>query len=206
VSADTSAEASAASPEESAWSWHADWTEPVRRHRVPVLLAGTVVLGLLAWRIGLRADLLAFAYLGCAGTVLGVVDISMRRLPDPLTLPSYPIGMALLGAAVPFTPDGGDRFVDALIGLGALWVLFAVQWFLVPRGFGLGDVKLSGVLGLYLGWLGYEAWVLGVFSTFLLGGVYALALLVLRRAGRRSTIPFGPFMLAGALVGTLVHA
>jgi len=209
VSADTSGagETSAADrPGASAWSLRADWTEPVRRSPVRVLLAGAAVLALLSWRIGLRADLVAFAYLGCVGVVLGVVDVALRRLPDPLTLPSYPIGMVLLGAAAPSTTDGGGRFIDALIGLGVLWGLFFLQWVVVPRALGFGDVKLSGVLGLYLGWLGFDAWTLGVLAMFVLGGLYSIGLIVFRRVGRKATIPFGPFMLLGALVGVLVHA
>lgn len=201
MSADTSSEPHG----ESSWSLRADWTEPVKRQRTAVVLAGGVVLALLAWRIGWRADLAAFAYLACAGTVLGAVDISMKRLPDPLTLPSYPIGMALLAVAVPFTPDGGSRFVGALIGLAVLWTFFAVQWFFVSRAPGLGDVKLAGVLGLYLGWLGYEAWTLGVAAIVLMAAAYAIVLLVLKRPGRTTMIPYGPFMLAGTLVGVLVH-
>lgn len=207
MSSDASVESpTGESPTGSAWSLRADWTEPVRRRPVPVLLTGVVALALLVWRIGLRPDLVAFAYLACVGAVLGAVDIALRRLPDPLTLPSYPIGAALLGAAAAFTDDGGDRFVDALIGFGVLWGLFVLQWVVLPRALGLGDVKLSGVLGLYLGWLGYDAWTFGVLAMFVFGGLYSVALIVLRRASRGATIPFGPFMLLGTLAAVLVHA
>jgi leader peptidase (prepilin peptidase)/N-methyltransferase len=138
--------------------------------------------------------------------MLAFIDVAQHRLPDPLTLPSYPIGAALFGIAVPFTDDGGTRYLHALTGLGALLLLFAVQWFIAPNAIGLGDVKLSGVLGLYLGWLGWSAWTMGVFAMFLSGGVFALGLLVTRRATRKSTIPFGPFMLVGALAAVVHHA
>jgi leader peptidase (prepilin peptidase)/N-methyltransferase len=68
---------------------------------------------------------------------------------------------------------------------------------------GFGDVKLAGVLGLYLGWLGWAEVVAGGFLGFLLGGVIGLGLMAVRRADRKSQIPFGPFMLAGALVAIL---
>jgi len=68
---------------------------------------------------------------------------------------------------------------------------------------GFGDVKLAGVLGLYLGWLGWAEVVSGGFLGFLFGGVIGLGLMAVRRAGRKSQIPFGPFMLAGALVAIL---
>jgi leader peptidase (prepilin peptidase)/N-methyltransferase len=63
---------------------------------------------------------------------------------------------------------------------------------------GMGDVKLAGVLGLFLGWLGWSELLVGAFAAFLLGGVVALALLAARRVTRSSGIPFGPWMLAGA--------
>jgi leader peptidase (prepilin peptidase)/N-methyltransferase len=171
-----------------------------------VVLAAAAVIALLAWRIGIRADLPAFVVLGGVGTALAAVDLASKRLPDPLTLPLYGAGLALLGAAVPATDDGGARFLYALAGLAGLWLLFAVQWFAVPGKIGLGDVKLAGVLGLYLGWLGYGAWMLGVLAMFVSAGAFAAVLLALRRAGRGSELPYGPFMLAGALAGVLVHA
>ncbi|GAA2421108.1 hypothetical protein GCM10010191_35610 [Actinomadura vinacea] len=186
---------------ETVWSWRADWTEPLRHHPILVTLCVLVVETVLGLRVGLQPDLVAFAYLGIVGTALGFIDVHLRRLPDPLTLPSYPIVIGLLAAAAPFTGNGGGHFVTALIGSASLWAIFAVQWFFVPDALGLGDVKLSGVLGLYLGWLGADAWMLGVFAMFVIGGSYAVGLLVSRRAGRKESIPFGPFMLLGTLVG-----
>ncbi|MFB4312815.1 prepilin peptidase [Actinomadura sp. 21ATH] len=199
-----SAEAAAEKPV--VWSWRADWMEPVRARPVPVAVVAVLVCGVLGWRVGVRAELAAFLYLGLVGTALGFVDAALRRLPDPLTLTSYPVGLVLLGAAVPFTEAGGQRYVGALVGMAVLWVFFAVQWFMLPNALGLGDVKLSGVLGLYLGWLGSGAWVLGVFAMFVTGGLYSIGLLVLRRAGRKESIPFGPFMLLGAFVGIVAYA
>jgi leader peptidase (prepilin peptidase)/N-methyltransferase len=79
-----------------------------------------------------------------------------------------------------------------------LYLLLAM---LYPGGMGLGDVKLAGVLGLFLGWLGWGELVVGAFGAFLLGGLFGVALLLGRRAGRKSSIPFGPWMLVGAWLG-----
>jgi leader peptidase (prepilin peptidase)/N-methyltransferase len=68
---------------------------------------------------------------------------------------------------------------------------------------GFGDVKLSGVLGLYLGWLGWGVWAVGLFLGFLFGGLFGVALIALRRGGRKTAVPFGPFMLLGVLVAVL---
>ena len=69
---------------------------------------------------------------------------------------------------------------------------------------GFGDVKLAGVLGMYLGWLGWGAVIVGGFLGFLLGGIVGGGLMLARRAGRKSAIPFGPFMVAGALIAVFV--
>jgi prepilin signal peptidase PulO-like enzyme (type II secretory pathway) len=70
-----------------------------------------------------------------------------------------------------------------------------------PGGMGFGDVKLAGVLGLFLGWLGWAPLMVGAFSAFVLGGLFSIVLLFTRRANRSSGIPFGPWMVAGAWVG-----
>ncbi|REE99662.1 prepilin peptidase [Thermomonospora umbrina] len=183
-----------------------DWLAPVARRPLPVTIAAAAVVALLAWRIGPRPDLAAFVLLGVVAVLLAVIDAELKRLPDPLTLPSYPAGVALLGLAAPFTEDGGARLLHALLGMAALWLLYAVQWFLVPGQLGFGDVKLAGVLGLYLGWLGPAAALTGVLAIHVTGGLYALGLLITRRAGLRTQIPFGPFMLLGTLIAVLVHA
>lgn len=182
-----------------------EWIEPVVRRPMWVAAAGAATLALIAWRIGPDAALPAYLYLGAVGVVLAFIDVAIRRLPDPLTLPSYAIGAALLGVAAVVTRDGGTRYLHALAGMGALAVFYAVQWFFLPDQIGLGDVKLAGVLGLYLGWLGLAGVVLGVFAIHVLGGLYAGALLAARRADRKATVPFGPFMLAGTLIAILVQ-
>jgi leader peptidase (prepilin peptidase)/N-methyltransferase len=124
-----------------------------------------------------------------------LIDLDVRRLPNRIVLPSYPVGALLLVAA------GGDR--PALLrGLAAMAVLFAGYFALAsvrPGGLGFGDVKLAGLLGLYLGWLGWAQVWLGTLTGFLLGGLAGAALLAARRASRGSALPFGPAMLAGAL-------
>ncbi|MBV8388135.1 MAG: prepilin peptidase, partial [Acidimicrobiia bacterium] len=72
-----------------------------------------------------------------------------------------------------------------------------------PRGMGFGDVRLSFLLGLFLGWLDLRHVFLGVFVGFLLGSIVGLVLMALRRRGRRDHIPFGPFLAAGAVIAVL---
>lgn len=189
-----------------AWLAGLDWTEPITRNPRRLAVAMLAVGALLSWRAGLRADLAAYLYFAVVGVMLTAVDVALHRLPDPLTLPSYLVVAALLGLAAPFTPHGGDHYLHALIGMAVLLGLYFVQWLIVPTQIGFGDVKLSGVLGLYLGWLGFSAWVAGVFAMFLLGGVFSVVLLLARRATRKTSIAFGPFMLGGALIAILLYA
>ncbi|MDL4772201.1 MULTISPECIES: prepilin peptidase [Thermomonosporaceae] len=175
--------------------------EPSRRRGFAMAAVLAAACGVLGWRFGPAPVLVALLYLAAVGTLLAFVDAAVKRLPDRFTLPSYGIGAALLALAVPFTDDGLRRFGYALAGMAALWLIYLVQHWLVPRGMGAGDVKLSGVLGLYLGWFGSSTWVAGMLLGFVLGGVAGTARLIVRR--ERSTIPFGPYMLAGALLALL---
>lgn len=165
-------------------------------------LVTAALFGLLGWRAGLEPVLPALLYLAAAGTLLGFIDVQVKRLPDRFTLSSYGIAAALLGVAAPFTDDGLRRVEHALIGGAVLFALYLVQALVVPSGIGLGDVKLSGVLGLYLGWFGQDAWIIGLLATYLFGGLVAIGIMIVRRT-RKGEFPFGPYMLVGALVGVL---
>ncbi|MGW3774303.1 prepilin peptidase [Actinomadura verrucosospora] len=173
-----------------------------RRHRAVLGLVTAALFGVLGWRVGFEPVLPALLYLAAAGALLGFIDLGVRRLPDRFTLPSYGVAAVLLAAAAPFTEDGARRFEHALAGMAALFALYFAQALLVPSGIGLGDVKLSGVLGLYLGWFGQHAWITGLLTTYLTGGLVALGIMIARRS-RKGDFPFGPYMLAGALVAVL---
>ena len=142
----------------------------------------------------------AYLYLAGLAVVLTVIDLAERRLPDAIVLPSYPVAAVLLVAA-----SGGSGDWSALgraaVGGVILWALYFVLMVVRPGGMGFGDVKLAGLIGTYLAWLGWGTLVVGAFAAFLLGGLFAVALLLTGRAGRASRIPFGPWMLLGALIG-----
>lgn len=176
-----------------------------RRRRIVMGLVTAAVFGALGWRVGPEPVLVALLYLAAVGTLLGFIDVKVKRLPDRFTLPSYGIAAALLAAAAPFTDDGLERFLHALIGMALLFVLYLVQAFVAPSGIGMGDVKLSGVLGLCLGWFGQEAWVLGLLATYLFGGLVGVGIMIVRRT-RKGEFPFGPYMLVGALIAVLLFS
>jgi leader peptidase (prepilin peptidase)/N-methyltransferase len=159
-----------------------------------------LVWGLLAWRIGDTAGwaaLPAYLFFGWLAVALVWIDIDVHRLPDGLVLPAYPALLALLACA---TLGAGDwrPMLDALIGMSALYALYFVMAFISPASLGFGDVKLSGLIGLVLGWLGLGTALLGLLAGFVAGGVIAIVMLVAQRAGLRSHIAFGPAMLLGA--------
>jgi leader peptidase (prepilin peptidase)/N-methyltransferase len=171
--------------------------------RYPLVEAGTgAVFVILTAKIGLEPELPAFLYLGAVGVALALIDIDVKRLPNAIVLPSYLVAAALLTVAA--AVDG--RWEDLLragLGMVALYAFYFVLALIYPAGMGFGDVKLAGVLGIYLGWLGWAEVVTGGFLGFLFGGVVGGGLVLIRRAGRKSMLPFGPFMLAGALVAIL---
>lgn len=172
--------------------------------RYPLVEAGTAGLFvLMVWRFGATPQLPGYLYLMAVGLALALIDVDVKRLPNALTLPSYPVGLAALGAAA-WAEGTPDRYIRSLIGMGALFGFYLLLVLVYPAGMGLGDVKLSGVLGLYLGWVSYGALAVGAFLAFLVGGVAGIAVMAVGGGGRKTRIPFGPFMLVGALLGVLV--
>lgn len=130
---------------------------------------------------------------------LAVVDWRTRLLPTRVIAPSYVVLVALVLVTTAITRDTDD-LVRALWGWLISGGLFFVLWFIYPRGLGYGDVRLSGLLGIALGYLGWGPLLVGVYGGFLLGGVGGGLLSVLRIVERKA-FPFGPFMLVGALLG-----
>jgi leader peptidase (prepilin peptidase)/N-methyltransferase len=170
--------------------------------RYPLVeLVTAAVFVVLALRLGATAQLPAFLYLGAAGVALALIDLDVKRLPNAIVLPSYPVALGLL--LVPATLGAWSAYGRALLAMAGLFAAYFALALVQPGGMGFGDVKLAGLLGLHLGWLGWAELLVGALAGFVLGGAVGVALLLTRRATRRSAIPFGPFMLAGALVGVL---
>jgi leader peptidase (prepilin peptidase)/N-methyltransferase len=99
-----------------------------------------------------------------------------------------------------------SALVRAALGGVALFAFFFAVAFIYPAGMGFGDVKLSGLLGAVLAYLSWSTLVIGAFLGFLLGAVVGVALIALGRGGRKTAVPFGPFMIAGALLAVFVAA
>ena len=154
------------------------------------------VLGLL---LGWAWPLLYLVPLVPVSVALAVVDWRTRLLPTRVIAPTY-VGVILLVLVCWLVTGDTDDLVRAGWGWLAAGGLYFVLWFAYPRGMGYGDVRLSGVLGIALGYLGWPELLVGIYGGFLLGGVVGGTLTLLRRVDRTG-YPFGPFMLLGALVG-----
>jgi leader peptidase (prepilin peptidase)/N-methyltransferase len=172
--------------------------------RYPVVEAATAALfALVLLRFGWTWSLPAYLFLAAVAIALALIDLDFHRLPSSIVLPAYPVlaGLLLLATWNPGGPSDWGLLIPALIGCAALFGFYFALAVIRPGGMGMGDVRLAGLLGLALGWLGWGPLVFGAFAAFVLGGVYSLALLATRRASRKSGIPFGPWMLLGAAVG-----
>jgi leader peptidase (prepilin peptidase)/N-methyltransferase len=178
--------------------WWRGGEASARRVGIVTALAA-VALGAVAGAVGAEPQLPAYLWLAAVGVTLAVIDAETLRLPDRLTLPSYPVGLVLL--AIPADWSALGRALLAAVVAGGAALVLAL---LAPRGgLGLGDVKLLGVLGLFLGWLGWGVLVVGVALGFALGAVVAVGMLASRRAGLRDHLAFGPWLIAGALVAVV---
>ena len=171
--------------------------------RYPLVEAATGLLfAAVTWRllvIDMPWALAAYLYLAAAGVALAMIDIDVKRLPDAIVLPSYAVVAVLLTVAA----IGGHDWwplVRAAIGAAALFAFYFALVLAYPAGMGFGDVKLAGVLGALMGYLSWSALIVATFGAFLLGAIVGVILIVASRGGRKTAIPFGPFMIGAALI------
>ncbi|MEU9554969.1 A24 family peptidase [Streptomyces fumanus] len=172
---------------------------------LPPVVVTALVCAALAGATGTRPELVVWLLLAPVGVLLAVVDRRVARLPDPLTLPFAGAALALLGLAA-LLPEHAGSWTTALLGALALGAGYLALWLINPAGMGFGDVKLALGAGAVLGWYGWATVMLGTLAGFLLGAVYGGVLVLARRAGRKTAIAFGPFLIAGAFLGVLAGA
>lgn len=168
------------------------------RTSITAAVAGAVVGGAVGW----DWPLLFLLPTVPVGVLLGYVDLRTKLLPSRVLLPAHALVVVLAGVSALVTADG-HAFLRALLGMVAARSVFWVLWFIRSAGMGFGDVRLSALLGFELAYLGWGELVVGTYASFLLFGLPGLALAVARRDRSllRTAFPFGPAMLAGALVG-----
>ena len=157
----------------------------------------------LAVRLGWTSALPAFLFLGALCAVVSVIDVSTRRIPNRVVFPAYAIGGCLLVVAAA-SDDAWSALVRtafAMAVLGGFYLLLAVVF---PGQMGFGDVKLAGLLGLFLGYLGWPVVATAALLASLLGSLAAVSRHARRDMKGRATIALGPYLCLGALFAVLL--
>lgn len=172
--------------------------------RYPLVEFGTAVLFVaVAWGIGGVAALPAYLYFAAVGVALALIDLDCRRLPSSIILPSYAVLAALLTAAAAVGHDWMS-LLRAGIGGAVLFGFYLVLALARPGGMGFGDVRLAGLVGGMLAYLSWSAFIVGAFGGFVLGAVAGIAVIAARTGGRKTALPFGPFMIAAAVLAVFI--
>jgi leader peptidase (prepilin peptidase)/N-methyltransferase len=165
-----------------------------------------ILTGVLFAAVGARYShswaLPAFLVLTAALIAISAIDLEHFIIPNRIV---YPVGFAsvILLAFAALMGHDWPSFVRALLGAIAAFSFFFVLHVVAPGGMGFGDVRLSFILGMFLGWLGWAYVFGGLFSGFLYGAVIGMVLIAFGRRGRRQHIPFGPFLAAGTMTFVL---
>jgi leader peptidase (prepilin peptidase) / N-methyltransferase len=178
--------------------------QPVAHPWRPVVLGvvTAAVLGGLAARFGDDVVLAAYAILGVALVLMSAVDLEYQIIPNRIVYPTLAVMVPLFVVASAVDDRWGSLARAAIGGALAFGAFLAIH-LAVPRGMGFGDVRLAGVLGFATGWLGLGHTFVGFFAAFVLGAVIGVAAMAVSGAGRKTRIPFGPFLAAGAVLTVL---
>jgi leader peptidase (prepilin peptidase)/N-methyltransferase len=150
-------------------------------------------------QLHLLAALPAFLFFASIAVALTLIDIDVHRLPNGIVLPSFPVLALSLTIASVVRDDPASVVRSAICGM-ALFAFYLVLAFAYPAGMGFGDVKLAGVIGGVLGYLSYQALLVGAAAAFVIGGAAGVLVILTRRGTGKTAIPFGPFMICGALL------
>jgi leader peptidase (prepilin peptidase) / N-methyltransferase len=171
--------------------------------RYPLVELGTAVLFVAAAvRLGATWQLPAFCVFFASLLAISVIDLDHYIIPNRVIYPTLAVTIPLLVVAAAADGSWGHLRNAAIGGVAGFGVLLAIH-VAVPRGMGFGDVRLAGVIGMMLGWLGLRYLFLGLFLAFLLASVIGVALIAARLRSRKDAVPFGPFMAMGAVLAVL---
>lgn len=184
-------------------AWWAPWRastatrRPSGWERAAVSGLAAVLAGLAGAGAGWSSAWPAFVLVGLLAAPLVVCDLQLHRLPDRLTLPAAAGATVLLGVAALAT---GGPWLRAVLAAVSVFTGLLLMTLAAPRSFGMGDVKLAGVLALLLGWVSTTAVLAGLLVALLVGAVAALGLVAAGRASMKTAMPFGPSLVAGELL------
>ena len=176
-----------------------------RLEREPIVALASAGAAVGFWNtFGLGWVLVAYLAFLVLTTALMVTDLEQFRIVDRLNLRGSLILAGLLAISAALTGDL-DALWRGLLAAAAYFGGATVLWLLVRgRGFGAGDVKLAPVLGLYTGFISWDSLGQAVFATAMIGGVIAIALIALGRAGMKTELPYGPPMILGAWLAIIL--
>jgi leader peptidase (prepilin peptidase)/N-methyltransferase len=164
----------------------------------PIMLLGALLGAATANTFGFTLQLFAFGLMIAMALEQTLVDFHTHRLARGATMRAALAGGPLLTLAA-INIDETARIATMFGAFVSTLVFFLVLSFMSKGGIGSGDVRLAPVLAMFLGWMGWSYVYIGLASGFILGGIWALALVITGKANRSSRIPFGPFLCIGAV-------
>jgi len=183
------------------------WWTPTRtsyRRQLTLALLAATLAGLAARGAGVKAVTVVLVCAAIVAAPLVVIDAEHRRLPNRLVFTMLTV--AVVGLAVCAAIEGDwHRYLRSMEAAALVFSLFFLLVFALPSAFGYGDVKLLAPLSALLGWFGWLEVYYGILAGFILGSVVGIALVVARKAGRKTQIAFGPYLLFGAFLVIAFH-
>ena len=152
---------------------------------------------------GAEPELVAFCILGAALVALTWIDLREQRLPREITYTAIVLGAPALAVAA-LIDDEPERIWMMALGAAIAFAIMGLIYVASREGLGDGDVRLSPLLGMYLGWLNPGIVPIGLLLGFMFGAIAGIVAMAVGRAGRKTALPFGPFLAAGTVLAVFV--
>ncbi len=167
------------------------------RYPAVELVSGLLFVAVFA-QVGFQwtAELLPYLFMVTVLIIVSAIDLRLQIIPNKVMYPAIPTALAAMGTVALVRGDH-KIIIDSLIGAAAVSVPWGLAALLYPKGFGMGDAKLAAFTGAILGW---RAEVVGFFIGVALGALVGTVMIIAGKKGRRSRMPFGPFLAAGAVI------
>jgi len=147
--------------------------------------------------------LVAILYFVSIGVALSMIDLDTKTLPDKIVLPSYIVVFSLFSISSIISGSYWP-LLQSLIGGVSLFLFYFALAMVKKDGMGGGDIKLSGVIGLILGWFSFKVLIVGAFMAFMLSFLFTVPILIFKKYNNKTAIPFGPWMFLGAWISIFV--
>jgi len=171
----------------------------------PLIIEGSTAALFVAFGLKFGADLalVAFCIMGAALVALVWIDLHTRRLPREITYTAMALSAPVLVAAA-LVNDEPERIWQTALGAAIALAIMGLIYVASRGGMGDGDVRLAPLLGMHLGYLNPGIVPIGLFFGFLFGAVVGVIAMSLGSAGRKTALPFGPFLAAGTIVAVFI--